>query len=345
MELPWRDITSPNPFFVERLPLISRLYLMGFHNFKRRVWKRLFKRPARWLFDFAYHVLKLGGEGILDFRQGGETKKLSFDARSLHFSSVYSYHRDQVFEPQVMGLLELLLRGDDVFIDIGANWGMETLHAAALENWRGDIHAFEPVPATFADLYSLVHQAGLEDRVHCHNTALSNEAGVATMQYSDGFSSGTAAISNAGDAAGGVSVTKTRLDDLGLPDPAFIKLDVEGHEARALEGAAQMIARSRPFIIFETWFSEKNFKDSEDVFEVLDDMGYVFFRPAWGLKTANGISVWPHTQPPSHTGRLFTLIPMNDRIRPFMAQHVDIFACHRERLDDLEQRFGGGRIS
>jgi len=346
-ELPWRRIESANPFFVERLPLICRLYLMGFHRFKRRIAKRLLKRPARWLFDFAYHVLKLGGAGVLDFRHGGETKHLRFNARSLHFATVYSYDREQIFEPQVMGLLEALVRDDEVFFDIGANWGMETLHAAALDGWSGAIHAFEPIPATFTDLHSLVEQAGLEDRVHCHNLALSNATGDAAMRFSDGFSSGTAALAEPAalsETGGGITVTTACLDDLGLPDPTFMKLDVEGHEARTLAGGTEMIRRCRPFIIFETWFSEQNFKDSEDVFRMLGDLGYVFFRPAWGLATSEGVSVWPHTQPPSPRDRLLTLVPMDPRVRPFMAGHIDVFACHGERLDDLMARFAPSSI-
>lgn len=339
---PWRIIVSPNPFRIEKLPLLAYLYKIGFRRFKKRWAKRLFKRPARALFNFAYHTLKLGGTAVLQFQYGSTTKDLLFDARKLHFATVYDQPKGQTFEPQVMGLLELLLREDEVFFDIGANWGMEALHAALLPDWQGAIHAFEPVPDTYADLQSLVTQAGLNDRITCHNLALSDEQGTAEMVMADGIQSGTATLAKTPANKGTISVRKEKLDDLHLADPSFLKLDVEGHEAAVLQGAEALIERARPFIIFESWHTPNDFENSEQTFRLLEDYGYVFFRPAWGAKSTHGVSVWPHTQPPSNTmERLLTTIPMSPQIRPFMSEHIDIFACHKSRLEDLRARLSG----
>jgi len=336
---PWRLIKSPNPFRIPKLPLIAHLYKIGFRRFKKRWAKRIFKRPARALFDFGYHVLKLGGTGVLEFLHDGTRKELLFDARKLHFASVYDLPEDLIFEPQVMGLLELLLRDDEVFYDIGANWGMEALHAALLPNWRGTIHAFEPVPDTYEDLHALVEQADLASRITCHNVALSDAQGTAQMVLADGIQSGTATLANSPNGSRTIAVRKERLDDLKLGDPLFMKLDVEGHEAAVFLGAEALIARACPFIIFESWHTPNDFENSERAFRVLEDYGYVFFRPAWGVKTPQGVSVWPHTQPPSHTtDRLFSIIPMSAQIRPFMSEHIDVFACHKSRLDELRAR-------
>ncbi len=336
---PWCVVSSPNPFQISRLPLIAKLYKIGFHRYKKRWAKRLFKRPARSLFDFAYHVLKLGGTAILQFQQDDTTKNLQFDARKLHFASVYDQPKGLIFEPQVMGLLELLLREDEVFFDIGANWGMEALHAALLPDWQGTTHAFEPVPSTCADLQSLVKQAGLESRIKCHNLAVSDEPGTAQMILADGIQSGTATLASNPSGAKTIAVRKVKLDDLSEADPTFMKLDVEGHEAAVLRGAKALIGRAHPFIIFETWHTPNDFENSVQTFQVLEDYGYVFFRPAWGVKTPEGISVWPQTQPPIYAAeRLLSLIPMDSRIRPFMSEHIDVFACHKSRLDDLRAR-------
>jgi len=336
---PWKKVVSPNPLAIPDLPLIAKLHNIGFHRFRKRWTKRLFKKPARALFDFCYHVLKLGGQGILEFHHEGSVKELTFDAHKLHFSSIYSHPRELIFEPQVMGLLELLMRDDDVFFDIGANWGMETLHAALLPNWTGEIHAFEPVPGTYEDLTSLVSQAGLQKRITCHNIALSDTAGKTFMKLADGIQSGTATITGPDGGGSGFEVRTDKLDDLALSPPTFLKLDVEGHEATVFHGAKEIMAKNRPFVIFESWHTPNDFQNSKDAFDVLENYGYVFFRPAWGHEGPHGVSVWPHTQPPSHTdNRMLSLIPMSADIRPFMSEHIDVFACHASRLGDLKER-------
>ena len=337
-KIPWRTVVSRNPFFVSQLPLIARLRQIGFYPFKRRWTKRLLKRPARWMFEFAFYILRLGGLGRIEFKLNGRTVFLTFNGRSLHFSSIYAYDQGQVFEPQVMGLLELLIRDKEVFFDIGANWGMEALHAATLSQWYGEIHAFEPINTTFRDLQSLIGQANLSDRVKCHNLALSNSTGSAQMQLSD-LETGASKITKGDD--GMVSVKTSRLDELQLPAPMFMKLDVEGHEAKVIEGASNTILNNKPFIIFETWNTGTDYMASEATFDILRAFDYVFFRPAWRRIDGGMSSVWPDTQPPTNYYRQLTLIPMDCRLRPFMAEHIDVFACHIDRLNQLFLRFSG----
>jgi FkbM family methyltransferase len=54
-----------------------------------------------------------------------------------------------------------------------------------------------------------------------------------------------------------ISCRTAPLDDFGL-DPVFVKLDVQGHEHRALLGARETIARSRPVLLIEAPGPEVN---------------------------------------------------------------------------------------
>jgi hypothetical protein len=56
------------------------------------------------------------------------------------------------------------------------------------------------------------------------------------------------------------------LDSLSLPDPQFVKCDVEGHEIDVLCGAEQLIRRAHP-----VWFMEGH---SETVFEFMRKHDY-----------------------------------------------------------------------
>ena len=50
---------------------------------------------------------------------------------------------------------------------------------------------------------------------------------------------------------GAVDVDVVALDDLDLPPPALVKIDVEGSEASVLRGMADVLRESRPALIVE----------------------------------------------------------------------------------------------
>lgn len=150
------------------------------------------------------------------------------------------------YEPEVGALLEVLLRHDRVFFDIGANWGYFTHYAATIDGYRGPIHAFEPAPAPYADLEDLVQQAGYGDRVQCHRMALSDRSGESAMTAADPLTCGWSKV----DAGGSVPITMARLDDMDIPAPDVIKMDVEEHELAVLKGGARELGKHKPHILF-----------------------------------------------------------------------------------------------
>ena len=96
---------------------------------------------------------------------------------------VYCTRRDEV--RGVAGQIELYLRHDisiqtgDCVLDVGANIGLFALEAAR----RGAfVHAFEPLPATFAALDANAREFG-DGRIRAHNLALGARAGAATFAY------------------------------------------------------------------------------------------------------------------------------------------------------------------
>ena len=96
---------------------------------------------------------------------------------------VYCTHRDEV--RGVAGQIELYLRHGiairpgDCVLDVGANIGLFALQAAR----RGArVHAFEPMPATFAALAANASSCG-DGEIRAHNLALGARAGAATFAY------------------------------------------------------------------------------------------------------------------------------------------------------------------
>ncbi len=145
-------------------------------------------------------------------------------------------------------LIPWLARRDRVSLDIGANKGV---YSFALLKHSAEVHAFEPQPKLFAVL-----ERWARGRVHLHQVALSNVSGQAQLlvpRTRRGWSNQGASLS-AVKVCGEhqtLSVPAVRLDDLGLTNVGFIKIDVEGFEQEVLEGAARLLARDRPTLLVE----------------------------------------------------------------------------------------------
>lgn len=134
-------------------------------------------------------------------------------------------------------------------VDVGANRGVWTHQMATL---CPRVHAFEPNPKMFAIL-----DAARPANVIARQVALSDRAGTADLNVPRsprGYSNQHASLENswiAGKTFGVVRVETLRLDSLDLEPCGFIKIDVEGHEAAVIAGAAGIIARDRPVLLIE----------------------------------------------------------------------------------------------
>jgi len=328
------------PFTVEKLPLLSRLQLIGYHQYKNRWAKRFGKNLGRWLFDFAYHHLKLSGHVGVSVRFKKQIRHLRFDSRKLHFFNIFNKQLDHLCEPELATMLEVFLTGDQVFYDIGSNWGHFSLYAAALPNYSGPIHAFEPIEETFSDLQDWVTQAGQEQRVLCHKIALSDCDGTAKMGVVPG-ESGLSSLARDQDV--GIekhSVQTCRLDSLKYPKPDFIKLDVEGYEFEVLKGGLNALMAKKPMIMFENWLSKDDPECTLLPIKTLLECGYILFVPMWWIGAPTNKLFWPipHQAFPKGT-RQMAYVPFDPETRLSLRDQVNFFCCHEDRLSEVGQFF------
>jgi FkbM family methyltransferase len=133
-----------------------------------------------------------------------------------------------------------VLRKDDLFIDVGANLGSYTILACAAFGARG--YAFEPVPATFEKLVQNVRLNNIEGRVQCCNVGIGRERGA--LDFTSDLDTTNHAMAPGEVSGAAISVPVTALDDV-LADqaPTLMKIDVEGFEARVLEGAVNTLKK------------------------------------------------------------------------------------------------------
>ncbi len=133
-------------------------------------------------------------------------------------------------------------------LDVGANKGV---YAYALSLHSRRVHAFEPNPK----LFKVLKKWG-RGKIDLHPMALSDVTGSANLfipRSAKGFSNQGASLSTdkVTSAHGVLSVQCSRLDDLGIEDVGFMKIDVEGAETRVIEGARETIERDRPVMMLE----------------------------------------------------------------------------------------------
>jgi FkbM family methyltransferase len=144
-----------------------------------------------------------------------------------------------VVEPELYQLTGLLTLGhDEVYIDGGAFDGDSIrLFSSRVGGRYRRIYAFEPDPKTFA---ALKQNFTSEPRVEAINAGLYRCK--ATLRFRDDASRGAIFAPD-----GGIDIKVTTVDDVvGEGRVTFIKMNIEGAELDALEGAEQTIRRWHP---------------------------------------------------------------------------------------------------
>jgi FkbM family methyltransferase len=159
----------------------------------------------------------------------------------------YSIWRSGYSEAE-LSYLSRIVPGARQSVDVGANLGV---YSRALAKLTPIVHAFEPN----GELAELLRRT-LPPNVIVHEQALSNRVGDGTLrlpvvngQRVFGLASLEDHVAYPDSEQEAVAVAK--LDEVLDGDVGFIKIDVEGHELRVLEGASSLIKRCRPVLLIE----------------------------------------------------------------------------------------------
>jgi FkbM family methyltransferase len=162
----------------------------------------------------------------------------------------------QYQDPALAPILEACLGPGDVFFDVGANIGVYSAWAARLVGAGGEVHGFEPIPATRARFESLIAMNRLEN-VRVVPTAIGEEPGETVLWVMPGASGNTSGLRRSEDSEP-LTVKLDTLDGYvaatGCRTPALLKIDVEGFELSVLRGARELMRGSAaPAVVFECW--------------------------------------------------------------------------------------------
>lgn len=188
------------------------------------------------------------------------------------------------YEPMLSNLLFSLLRLSKTFVDVGANVGFYTVAAIKMKQDLRVI-SFEPNPVVFSKLSRNLELNNCLDKASIRNFAVSNETKGSVdffVPKSTGSSGGSMSNLHPEEGSPVMQIISTTTLDKNLKvltEVDVIKVDVEGHELKVIQGSLKTIRNFSPTIVIELlrkWMAP--FGDHpQDVVSLLVRAGYETF--------------------------------------------------------------------
>jgi FkbM family methyltransferase len=182
-----------------------------------------------------------------------------------------SLERYGEFSEDEVSVYRMVLKPDDLAIEVGANIGALTV---PLARYCEQVLAFEPFPENYNLLVANLVQNNLMDKVYPYNCAVGEVPGrvsIPEFEQLGHTNYGAVQIGSGDRKVLQCSLDSIVLDELKLERKIkFIKLDCEGSELAVLKGAERLIARDRPILYVENDREEK----SAELIGYLLDNGY-----------------------------------------------------------------------
>jgi FkbM family methyltransferase len=150
------------------------------------------------------------------------------------------------YDDEDISLFARHIKAGDVVYDVGAHVGYYSLVAARLVGAQGSVVAFEPsaLNSSFLAQHVRANHLGNVTLIRAGVCERTGEAHFAT-----GKGTGRGHLSN----DGGTTIPLVSLDELWragtIRPPNVIKMDIEGAEARALQGARALFSEYRPVLM------------------------------------------------------------------------------------------------
>ena len=133
------------------------------------------------------------------------------------------------------------LTKDDLFADIGANIGVYTVLAA--KNVGAKVFAVEPIPSTFNHLENNIFLNKINDLVTCFPVGIGAINGLLNFTNSMDSTNHVVVDSNGLKKDEFIEIPIKILDDIFADNiPVIMKMDIEGYEWPALNGAKKILA-------------------------------------------------------------------------------------------------------
>jgi FkbM family methyltransferase len=215
--------------------------------------------------------------GRLDFLPGG--LELMSEANGFKFwfdtsdRQMGSRMGAGLYEEDTVKLVKRLIKPGMICLDVGAQTGFYTCLFAQLVTKSGNVISFEPLPRSFELLNKNVAANDFDDRVETQNVACTDEGGELRASIASRM------VVAAPSGRGGHVFKSICLDDLKLSQVDFCKIDIEGHEPKAVRGMWRTLQALRPMILTEIneyWLGQGGSSGAEYI-AMIKELGYRLF--------------------------------------------------------------------
>jgi len=179
-----------------------------------------------------------------------------------------------IYEVPVEWAIRKIVEEGDRVIDVGANIGYHSILCAELVGNNGKVFSFEPNPHVFRMLNDSIFINGFRNRVKLFRNAAFNENKKLKLVWGAQHMLGHLALE--GEETGTKNefdVDAIKLDDV-IPNEflpiKLMKIDVEGAESFALEGAKKILEKSPNMKMIMEWSTKHMNRNKIDIGKFID---------------------------------------------------------------------------
>lgn len=215
----------------------------------------------------------------------------------------YSLELYGEYSQKEVDFLTALLTEDTIVYDVGANIGY---HSVAFASKKSKVFSFEPQPMSYKLLEMNTENM---NNVQLFNIALGNTNGEIYVSEYDPTKKENYGTSFVTTEETSIQVPIKKLDDLDIPLPDVIKMDVEGYEYDVLLGCENKIKEKNPIIFYEAHET----KQFAEIYNFLNKFDYRFYwakvdnynvnnfkknaQNVFGVSALFSIVAWPKSLP------------------------------------------------
>lgn len=199
------------------------------------------------------------------------------------------------FERPMREVIDAHLRPGDVFIDVGAHWGMMSFSAAT--RYPGNVHviAIEAHPENSARLFKGAQVNKLQGDIEVIAAAAGDRQGLVPLAFNTTMGHSVLEGPSRTFEGGRLFVPMTTVDEILAQRPGLgqrnvvLKIDVEGYEPEVIKGCKDLLASGRvKLIMWEKGFDQRMAERRKAYDEMMRELARVGFGhftfpwPEWG---------------------------------------------------------------
>ena len=190
---------------------------------------------------------------------------------------------NQIFDKEIVELATKFIKPDTAVLDIGANFGQMSILFSNLVGEKGKVYSFDADDWIFEILQKNIQANKKADKIKPYFGAVYNEDQQILFFPDQDFEQygtyGSYGIDI--NAQSGRKVKTLTIDNLNIEDRiSFIKIDVQGSDLKAMQGAIKTIKKNKCPVVFEYEYNleEKNNMLFQDYVEFVESIGYRFSK-------------------------------------------------------------------